>query len=202
MKPSTLGKKYDKIAQWWHDQHADSLYGVKQVAQAAGFAAPGGKALDVGCGAGGRIIRILEEKQFHITGIDVSEEMIRLAKKNHPEHTFLHEDICSWESDDEFDFILAWDSIFHLPFAMHKPVLSKLCRSLTKGGILIYTLGNANGEHTDQWRDDIFYYSSIGINANLQRLMDNGLSILHLELDQHPDDRHVYVIAAKPGTTT
>jgi len=52
------------------------------------------------------------------------------------------------------------------------------------------------GEHTDQWHNDTFYYSSIGINDNIQVLMDNGLSIMHLELDQYPL-KHVYVIAKK-----
>lgn len=74
---------------------------------------------------------------------------------------------------------------------MHKPVISKLCQLLTKGGILIYTCGNARGEHTAEWRNDSFYYSSIGINENMQLLINNGLTILHLELDQYPE-RNMY----------
>ena len=115
---------------------------------------------------------------------------------NHPEHHFIQQDICSWETDERFDFILAWDSLFHLPLAMQQPVITKLCRLLAKGGVLIYTFGNAQGEHTDQWHNDTFYYSSIGINENIQLLINNGLSILHLELDQYPE-RHVYTIATK-----
>ncbi|PKM21057.1 MAG: class I SAM-dependent methyltransferase [Gammaproteobacteria bacterium HGW-Gammaproteobacteria-15] len=197
MEPSVLGTKYDKIAQWWHDQHVESAYGVNQFQRAVKFARRGGKALDVGCGSGGRFVRILESSGFSVTGIDVSKEMIRLACLNHPEHKFLHQDICSWETEEKFDLIVAWDSIFHLPLAMQKPVASKLCQLLAEGGILIYTFGNAEGEHTDRWHDDTFYYSSIGINENMKLLMDNGLSVLHLELDQYPE-KHVYTIAAKP----
>lgn len=79
---------------------------------------------------------------------------------------------------------------------MQKPVISKLCRFLAKGGILLYTFGNTQGEHTDHWHNDTFYYSSIGINENMQLLINNGLSILHLELDQYPEN-HVYIIATK-----
>lgn len=196
MEPSVLGKKYDKIAQWWHDQHVESSYGVKQFERAVRLARDGGKALDVGCGAGGRFIRILQSHDFSVTGLDVSEEMVKLASKNHPEHKFINQDICTWESENKFDFIVAWDSIFHLPFAMQKPVVSKLCRLLEKDGILIYTFGNAEGQHTDQWHNDTFYYSSIGIKENLQLLIANGLSTLHLELDQYPE-KHVYIIANK-----
>lgn len=197
MEPSEIGKKYDKIAQWWHNQHEQSSYGVSQFERAVEFTSGGGKSLDVGCGAGGRFVRILQDRGFSVTGLDVSQEMVKLASSNHPEHKFIHQDICSWETAEKFDFIVAWDSIFHLPFVMQKPVISKLCQILAKGGVLIYTFGNAQGEHTDQWHSDTFYYSSIGINENIKLLIDGGMSILHLELDQYPE-KHVYTIATKP----
>ena len=197
MKPSELGTKYDKIAKWWHDQHVESSYGVEQFLKAIVFAPDGGVALDVGCGAGGRFVRILEEHDFSIIGVDVSKGMINLAKQNHPNQSFLHQDICSWETDERFDFIVAWDSIFHLPLNMQKPVVSKLSKLLKSNGVLIYTFGNGEGEHTDEWYEDTFYYSSMGINENIRILIDNGLTILHMELDQYPE-KHVYVIATKP----
>ena len=196
MKPAEIGRKYDKIAQWWQQQHQQSSYGVSQFERAISYSSGGEEALDVGCGAGGRFIRILQERGFSVTGLDVSQEMIKLATDNHPEHKFIHQDICSWQTQERFDFIVAWDSIFHLPLMMQKPVVVKLCQLLQKDGILIYTFGNAQGEHTDQWHMDDFYYSSIGINENMQLLINNGLSVLHLELDQYPE-KHVYTIATK-----
>jgi hypothetical protein len=77
---------------------------------------------------------------------------------------------------------------------MHKPVIDKLCDMLQKDGLLMYTFGNAIGEHSSEWLNDTFYYSSIGINENLQLLLNKGLTILHVELDQDPE-RHVFVIA-------
>ncbi|MDZ4185492.1 MAG: class I SAM-dependent methyltransferase [Desulfuromonadales bacterium] len=196
MKPQELGKKYDKIAQWWHEQHQDSRYGMKQLDMALKFASEGRLALDVGCGAGGRIIRKLEEQGFAVTGLDVSEAMVNLAHRHHPDASFLVQDICTWETDKTFDFIIAWDSIFHLPLHMHQPVIDKLCTLLKMNGVLIYTFGNATGEHTDRWQEEEFYYSSIGINGNLTALINNGLTVMHLELDQFPEN-HVYVVAQK-----
>jgi len=197
MEPFELGKKYDKIAQWWHDQHNESSYGVRQFERAIEFTSNRVKALDVGCGSGGRFIHILQSKGFFVTGLDVSKEMVRIASKNHPKQKFLHQDICSWETKETYDFIVAWDSVFHLPLSMQKPVISKLCQLLNKNGVLIYTFGNAQGEHTSDWHNDAFYYSSIGINENVQLLINHGMSILHLELDQYPE-KHVYAIATKP----
>lgn len=98
MEPSILAKKYDKIAKWWHDTCHDSQYGIHQIERALKFCLRPGSALDVGCGAGGRFIRILQERGFSVTGIDVSEEMIKLASANHPDMDFLVQDICTWES--------------------------------------------------------------------------------------------------------
>ena len=194
MNPRELGEKYDKIAKWWNDQHKDSSYGIEQVKRAIRFAQASGKALDVGCGAGGRFIRLLERSNFKVTGVDVSKNMINLARENHPDHHFINEDIALWYSDQRFDFILAWDSIFHLPLSMQKPVLDKLCNMLADDGVLIYTFGNDEGEHTDTWKGDLFHYSSLGTNNNLELLIDHGLKVLHLELDQFPE-QHAFVIA-------
>ncbi len=199
MEPHELGKKYDRIALWWHEQHRESAYGIQQLERAMRYAvAGGGTALDVGCGAGGRVINALLDQGYEVTGIDVSPEMIRLATRNHPDAVFHLQDICTWEPDGTFDFIVAWDSIFHLPLQMQRTVIDKLCRLLKTNGIVFYSFGNATGDHTDTWHDDEFYYSSIGMNGNLAALLENGLTVLHLELDQFPEQRHAYVIGQKP----
>lgn len=197
MDPHELGSKYDKIAPWWHEQHRHSSYGMTQLGRALGYTSAGGAALDVGCGAGGRMVRELQAQGFQVTGLDVSQQMIQLAVRNHPDGLFLHQDICTWQTEARFELIIAWDSIFHLPLQQQRPVIQKLCTLLAPDGILLYSFGNAVGEHTDTWHDDSFYYSSIGINANLTTLLEQGLTLLHLELDQFPDRRHAYLIAQK-----
>ncbi len=196
MEPKILGIKYDKIATWWDERHRNSDYGINQFEKAVAYSSKNGKALDVGCGAGGRFVRILQQHNFQITGLDVSKEMIKLARKNHPNDQFFVQDICNFETTEKFDFIVAWDSIFHLPLDKQEPVVTKLCNLLAKDGTLIYTFGDANGEHDDTWHDDTFHYSSIGIDGNLRILSANGVSCRHLEIDQWPA-KHVYIIGIK-----
>lgn len=193
MKPDVIGKKYDKISNWWHQKHNYGIYGLEAFNKALNFNVEMKKALDVGCGAGGRFIRALVSKGCNVHGIDVSERMVEIAQECHPSEKFEVQDICSWEINQKYDLIYAWDSIFHLPLNEHKPVLKKLCSALNPDGILLYTFGNAYGEHTDEWMNDTFYYSSIGINKNIKLLIESNLTILHLELDQYPE-RHVVVI--------
>lgn len=196
MESIEIGKKYDKIADMWNETHQSSTYGINQLLKALSFCTNHDRALDVGCGAGGRFIRLLQEKKFATTGIDISKRMIKLASENHPDVEFIFTDICMWKSDKKFDLILAWDSIFHLPLVQHENVLSKLCNMLSKDGIMIYTIGDAIGEHTDQWLNDTFYYSSLGITENLRILSANNVECKHLELDQFPL-KHVYIIGKK-----
>ena len=191
---SDIGAQYDKIATWWQDYHSSSDYGAAQLTRALKFAKPGGTALDVGCGSGGRLIKLLEDAGFKVTGLDASSQMIALAQANHSGADFIHADIQQWDGDQTFDFILAWDSLFHLPLAAQKPVLEKLCGLLSKGGVMIHTLGDDVGAHTDDWRGQTFPYSSIGIAANLRILEQCGLSVRHVELDQFPE-RHAFIIS-------
>ena len=197
MTPEQIGQQYNEIATWWHERHQSSQYGVNQVKHALDIHQKrGGLALDVGCGSGGRFIHLLEQNAYQVTGVDVSEQMISLAQKHHHQAKFIHADICQWQPPQPFDFIMAWDSIFHLPLEQQKPVIDKLCQNLVPGGVIIYTFGDAEGAHSDTWLSREFYYSSIGINRNITQLMTNGLTIKHLSLDQYPEP-HVFVVAQK-----
>ena len=127
--------------------------------------------------------------------------MVQLAKQTHRQHTFICDDIGEITLTRSFELILAWDSLFHLPLAKQKPVLAKLCEALSPGGLLLYTYGNDIGEHTDSWRDDTFYYSSLGITENLKILRQHGLTPLQLELDQYPE-KHVVTLAQRQPIET
>jgi SAM-dependent methyltransferase len=196
MSKPDIGTQYDKIASWWHEYHLNSDYGVFALTCALSYGPKGGTALDVGCGLGGRMVHKMEAAGFSVTGVDASAEMIKLATATHPKARFIQADIAEWETEERFDFILSWDCLFHLPLSAQKPVLSKLCRLLNNGGILIHSFGDAIGHHQDEWRGQTFHYSSIGIIENLKTLMDCGLTPLHLERDQFPE-RHVYSIAIR-----
>lgn len=190
------GELYDKIANWWQAHLVGSDYGMKQLELALQFVQHKNSALDIGCGSGGRMIDKLIQDGFEVTGIDASSKMIELAQKKHPESEFLNENIITWETDKRFDFIIAWDSLFHLPLNEQKNVLNKICEMLNPEGIFIYTLGDAVGEHYSDWHDEKFYYSSIGINENLKVLVESHCECKHLERDQFPE-KHVFIVAQK-----
>lgn len=206
MTPEEIGRKYDKVAAWWDRMHRDSTYGIAALERAVGKRGAGGKALDVGCGSGGRMIRRLAEAGYDVTGIDVSSKMLDIARKNHPEVAFLLSDFLAWTSTGRYDLVVAWDSLFHLPASRQASALEKLSRLLNDGGILLFSFGDATGDHEDlSFRDpaggqvgdldnDLFGYGSLGIDGVRRALDANGCRCLELELDQPPGP-HAYVIA-------
>lgn len=51
-------------------------------------------AIDIGCGSSGRFIKVLREYDFEVEGLDISAEMLVLAKQRYPDLTFYQEDVC------------------------------------------------------------------------------------------------------------
>jgi trans-aconitate methyltransferase len=115
MKPEETGSHYDRIALWWQKQHMHSTYGVAALEKAIKFTDKKSTELDIGCGSSGRFIDVLIKNGFTPEGIDISPEMISLARQQHPDVIFYVGDICTWELPRKYDLISAWDSTFHLP---------------------------------------------------------------------------------------
>lgn len=198
MEPTEIGKAYDSITERWSEDRFNMKNGLAQHRRAIQFAKSKGAALDVGCGRTGRIISLLIEEGFTPEGIDISANMLELARQKHPHVRFYHEDICHWQPTKKYHFISGWDSLWHLPLAQQKPVLQKLMSSLAPGGIFIFSFGGTDtpGEHENNAMGPTVSYSSLGTNGFLQVVMQAGCTCKHLEFDQYPE-LHTYLIAQK-----
>ncbi|MGQ0537817.1 MAG: class I SAM-dependent methyltransferase [Gemmatimonadaceae bacterium] len=193
MKPEEIGRRYDAIAAWWDSQVPSMRAGLPYVQKAIALCSAKGAALDVGCGAGGRIITALSDAGFAVVGLDVSQSLLALAKGRHPEVSFVHGDICRWEPPEQFALIVAWDSTFHLPLESQRPVAEKLCRALKPGGALLFTAGGTGGEVRGAMAGESFYYSSLSDSEYVSIVRDSGCTCVLLERDQYPEE-HIVVI--------
>jgi predicted TPR repeat methyltransferase len=187
-----VAASYDQIADRFLDL---STYGFAQIERAVAFVKHKGVALDVGCGTG-RLMGLLAQHGFRTDGIDLSTAMIALARVRHPEARLFHADICQWELPRPYDLIVAWDSVWHVPLGQQEPILTKLCRGLAAGGVLVFTKGgtDAPSEKQNSCMGPPMYHAALGIPKTLQVLAEAGCVCRHLEYDQYPED-HVYVIA-------
>jgi SAM-dependent methyltransferase len=198
MTPAEIAQSYDQLADQWNSDAFPRENGIKQHERAIAFAKNRRCALDVGCGSSGRILDLLQSLGFEVEGLDISSRMIELAKRRHPAVTFHHADICEWELPKKYDFISAWDSIWHVPLSQQEPVLKKLLNGLSSGGICIFTMGglDAPSEKVDSAMGPQMYYGVLGIPETLRLLSDADCVCRHLEYDQYPE-LHLYVIAQK-----
>ena len=200
MKPSEIGQSYDQIADRWAGDDFNRTNGVAQHERALTFLAEQrcNRALDIGCGSSGRIIDLLLSRGFDVEGLDISKQMIALAKRRHPNVVFHQADICEWAFPYQYDFVSAWDSIWHLPLEEQEPVMRKISSGLAPGGVFIFTTGglDAPGEKTDASMGPEVYYSVLGIPKTLDLLADSRCICRHLEYDQHPE-LHLYIVAQK-----
>ncbi len=198
MKPEDIADSYDRLAAYWDGPEFNRNNGIAAHERALQFKTGPGRALDVGCGSSGRIIDLLSAVGFQVEGLDYSLEMLRRARRRHPDGCFHHADICQWTLPRKYDFISAWDSIWHVPLAHQRPVLQKLCAGLNPDGVLIFTTGGLEsaGEKTDPCLGQPMYHAALGIPATLAALTAAGCACRHLEYDQYPLP-HVYIVAQR-----
>ncbi len=196
MEPSRIAENYDRLALFWQ-QTVPANYGVEQLKRAIRFTEQRGHALDVGCGSHGRFIEIFHENGFSAEGVDISQEMIALARERRREATFHLADICEWKLPRSYQLISAWDSTFHLPSDRQEPVLRKLCRGLANDGVLIFTCGGGSAsEISGTYQGEEFGYSTLGVEEFVRILAAEKCFCRHVEYDQYPE-KHVYLIAQK-----
>ncbi|USD66886.1 class I SAM-dependent methyltransferase [Vibrio sp. SCSIO 43136] len=198
MKPEEIGRAYNSITHLWESDEFNLSNGIEQHKKALQFTSTKGKALDIGCGCTGRFIQLLLDQGFVPTGLDVSTEMLSIAQGKHPNVEFIYGDICQLELNESYDFITAWDSIWHIPLDMQRPVMTKIVDALAPNGVFIFSFGGVEeaGFHTDDFMGPEVYYSSLGTSGFVQLFIELGCEIKHLEFDQYPQV-HTYLIVQK-----
>jgi 2-polyprenyl-3-methyl-5-hydroxy-6-metoxy-1,4-benzoquinol methylase len=197
--PNDIANSYDLIASRWMSPDFDCTNGLEQHKRALSFMAQkGGAALDVGCGSSGRFLSLLHTQGFDAEGVDLSSEMLRLARAQAPHLRFYHADICDWVIPKQYAFISAWDSIWHVPLNKQSTVLSKLCAALSAGGVIIFTAGGLDqpNEHQNAHMGVPMYHATLGLPQTIGLLHETGCILRHLEYDQHPLS-HIYIVAQR-----
>ena len=73
----------------------------------------GKKVLDIGCGVG-NLTKYILDKGFNVDGIDLSEEMLNIAKSKYDDINFLQMNMKDIILDKKYDGIMLAYSLFHL----------------------------------------------------------------------------------------
>ena len=147
----------------------------------------GASVLDIGCGAGVPVTQLLA-KRFAVTGVDISGEMIQLARANVPRASFVRSDITSVEfHDSTFDAAVAFFSLFHIPREDHPRLFHRIRDWLKPGGYLMCTLSldSATGYTEDDFFGEQMYWSNYGLSEYEEMLTGIGFSMLATRIIGH-----------------
>ena len=154
--------------------------------------------LDIGCGAADPVGRYLVDHGCAYTGIDFSEGMLRIAKKNCPEGSFLKMNMVELAFDDNsFDGVTAFYSIIHLERKYHLDLFKNIKRILKPGGVMLICLGPDAWEAVDEYYDIKMFWSHYSPLKSLDLVKRAELEIISDEIKEINSERHYWILARK-----
>lgn len=186
------GEKYDKIAREFALIRQKAFSEKKYLDLITDSLSPGDHVLDLGCGMGEPIAGYLINRGFVVTGVDASQELLKMAQKKYPSMRCIFGDMRAFTVNDKFDAIIAYDSLFHLPPDDQKMMIVKFSGWLNNHGRLLFTSGIKEGEviNADMLGERFSYYS-LSPDSYSKLLEENHFSIIRQEIDMH--DHQIWI---------
>jgi SAM-dependent methyltransferase len=166
-----------------------------------------GPVMEIGCGPG-RISAHLHDLGVQVSGIDLSPEMIAIARKTYPHLRF---DVGSMTELDlpegGLGGIVAWYSLFYIPPEQQPPIFAAFHRALAPGGslLLAFQVGEDHLVHQPNvggFDVELFSYRLDPERVGKQ-LADAGF-VMHARLVREPNQARnekapqAYLMACKP----
>ena len=106
--------------------------------------------LDFGCGPGIPFTKELVKRGFKVTAIDISDTMIKEAKKNVPEADYVRVSMTDIDFENEFDGIFSGYTMLCLDPENFKIAAKKAVKSLKRGGFFFLALNEPAPEGHDE----------------------------------------------------
>mgnify|MGYP000111895159 CR=1 FL=1 len=139
--------------------------------------------VELGCGGGAPETQRLADR-FRVTGVDISAEQVRRARRRVPDAEFVRADFTEIDFErGSVDAVAAFYSFNHVPRDLLAPLYARVHDWLVPGGLLLTALGTSD---TANWTGDFLgapnYFSSFPPEMNTRMLGDAGFELLRDEL--------------------
>jgi SAM-dependent methyltransferase len=217
LRPTTsaaMHNSYDQIAEQWHanvrgQTYVDRVLGyVDRILE--GLPA-GARVLDLGCGTGNPVAKHIVQKGFGVVGVDQSQKMLEIARREIPEAEFIHGEMVEIAFAERFAAAVAWDSIFHVKRRDHPPIFRKLAECLEPGARLLLSVGGSDANtnldgaasndsdegFTSEMFGQKFFYSGYEPRVTRGFLEAAGFEIEVWEVDDPSSRGHIAAIARR-----
>ena len=156
MDKGQVREYFDELAEHWDEELIRNDEVIERILDNAGVT-EGVEVLDVACGTGVLMPDYLARGVESVTGIDISPEMIRLAKAKFREReiSFICGDVEELDTDRRFDCIVVYNAFPHFPEP--ERLIEKLASMLRPGGRLTVAHGMSrakiDGHHSGGAKD-------------------------------------------------
>jgi ubiquinone/menaquinone biosynthesis C-methylase UbiE len=139
----------------WYDEHAEQYaeagavyFDLNHIQTFSKLLSDSAKVLDAGCGPG-RDADLLSKQGFKVTGLDLSEGLLKVARRKFPAIDFVQGNFLHLPFEDSsFDGIWSNTSLLHLETVDDvKKALSEMHRVLRPNGVLHVVVKAQTGEH-------------------------------------------------------
>ncbi len=131
-----LAQTYDRIAEEWHRDHQSDDWWVTGTNEFLARLSPGAEILDVGCGSGVKAAYLCAHG-FQVTGIDISEGLLAIARRESPGSTFKKLSMTELDTlENHFDAVFAQASLLHIPRKDASSVVKGMVEKVMQNGLV------------------------------------------------------------------
>jgi len=152
---------------------------------------PGSSVLDLGCGSG-KPADVEISKEHRVTGVDISETQINLARQNVPTGSFVHRDAGSVEfAPASFDAVISFYTLEHIPRREHGTILRRIHQWLRAGGFLLISI--EAGDYDDvmgEWLGVPMFFSCYDAETMKQMVTEAGFELLETAIETQVEQGH------------
>jgi SAM-dependent methyltransferase len=208
---NSVQSSYDVIAGEYAKHYADELtrkpFDRKMLDWLIEKVGTLGGICDLGCGPG-QIAAYLASRGTTVCGIDLSEEMVRTARRLNPGLLFEQGDMLDLRkvADAAFGGIAAFYSIIHIGRANVTDALRELHRILAPGGVLLITfhIGSEVIHRDEMWGRPVSLDFNFFERSEMKEFLSAAGFTLEeaMERDPYPgaeyESRRAYIFARKP----
>ncbi|MFI6165914.1 class I SAM-dependent methyltransferase [Nocardia sp. NPDC051052] len=160
------------------------------------------RVLDLGCGSGIPVARMLAATGRRVVGVDISDIQIARARQLVPDAEFVRADATAIDfGPDSFDAIVCLYALIHIPLDQQFPLLAKIAGWLRPQGVFVATTGHhAWTGIDDNWlgTGHTMWWSHTDALTYRAWLTQAGLAIRREEFIPEGSSGHTLFWAAKP----
>jgi len=188
---------YNKIASLYHAKRGE-FENRPELEEFIKALPDSARILDAGCGAGVPVARFLADKKFRVVGIDMSEAMISLARKNVPDALFVKMNMLRMGfAPESFDGIISCYAIIHNKRESNFDLFKAFNRILVPGGTMLVSVGIDDWEDIDNYYGVDMFWSHYAPDRTVALIKKAGFEIVFERAVESNDERHYWVMARK-----